>query len=89
MLLADKGYYGDSVRQTAGDRYAWANIPPNANRKEPIVFSHHLYKARDRIERFCNKIKHFRRIATRYDKDENNFLAARKLVSVRLWLRVN
>ena len=88
MLLADKGYDADSVRQIARDRDAWANIPPKANRKDPIVFSPFLYKARNRIERFFNKIKHFRRIATRYDKHEENFLAALKLVSVRLWLRV-
>jgi len=87
MLLADKGYDADSVRQIARDRGAWANIPPKANRKDPIVFSPFLYRARNRIERFFNKIKHFRRIATRYDKHEENFLAAVKLVTVRLWLR--
>jgi transposase len=87
MLLADKGYDADTVRQAAAERGAWANIPPKANRKDPICFSPYLYKARNLVERFFNKIKHFRRIATRYDKNEANYLAALKLVSVRLWLR--
>ncbi|ESX59542.1 hypothetical protein X759_36380 [Mesorhizobium sp. LSHC420B00] len=41
------------------------------------------------VERFFNKAKHFRRIATRYDKLAENYLAALKLVCVRIWLRVN
>ena len=53
----------------------------------PICFSKYLYKARNLIERFFNKIKHFRRIATRYDKLAENFLAALKLAAVRIWLR--
>ena len=48
-------------------RNAWANIPPKSNRKDPICFSKHLYWARNRMERFFNKIKHYRRIAMRYD----------------------
>ena len=44
---------------------AWANIPPKSNRKDPTWFSKHLYRARNRIERFFNKIKHYRRIAMR------------------------
>ena len=44
---------------------AWANIAPKANRKEPICFSPHLYKARNLIERFFNNIQHYRRIASR------------------------
>ena len=67
----------------------WANIPPKSNRKDPICFSKHLYRARNRVERFFNKIKHYRRIATRYDKTAESFLAALKLVAVRIWLRDN
>ncbi len=47
----------------------------NANRSQPICFGPHLYRARNRIERFFNKIKHCRRIATRYDKLAANYLA--------------
>jgi transposase len=61
------------------ERAAWANIPPRSNRKDPICFSKHLYKVRNLVERFFNKIKNYRRIATRYDKTAENFLAALKL----------
>jgi len=60
----------------------------NAIRREPIRFSPHLYRARNCIERFFNKTKHCRRIATRYDKLAANDLAFVQLASIRLWLRV-
>ena len=66
---------------------AWANIPPKRNRIEPICFSPYLYRARNLVERFFNKIKQCRRIATRYDKLAANYLAFVKLASIRLWLR--
>ena len=47
---------------------AWADIPPKYNRKDTIGFNRRLYPARNRIERFFNKIKHYTHIATRYDK---------------------
>ena len=87
VLLADKGYDANALREAVADRDAWANIPPKANRKDPICFSKFLYRERNRVERFFNKIKHFRRIATRYDKLAENFLAAIKLAAVRIWLR--
>ena len=87
MLLADKGYDANALRDMATARGAWANIPPKANRKDPICFSKHLYKARNLVERFFNKIKHFRRVATRFDKLAANFLAAVSLAATRLWLR--
>jgi transposase len=89
MLLADKGYDANELRAAVSERQAWANIPPRCNRKDPICFSRHLYKARNLVERFFNKIKQFRRIATRFDKTAENFLAAVKLASIRIWLRGN
>lgn len=85
MLLADKGYDANAFRTAITDQKAWANIPPKANRKDPICFSPFLYKARNLIERFFNKAKQFRRIATRYDKLAENYLAALKLVAIRIW----
>ena len=79
MLLADRGYDADN---------AWANIPPGRNRKESICFSPYLYRARNVVERFFNKIKQCRRIATRYDKLAANYLAFVKLAAIRIWLRV-
>ena len=87
MLIADKGYDANALREAVRQRKAWANIPPKANRRDPICFSKHLYKARNLVERFFNRIKQFRRIATRYDKLAENFLAAVKLAAVRVWLR--
>jgi transposase len=54
-----------------------------------ICFSPHLYRARNLVERFFNKIKHCRRVATRYDKLAANYLAFVQLASFRLWLRAN
>lgn len=76
VLLADKGYDAHALRETVAERGATANIPPEANRRDPVCFSKHLYKARNCVERFCNKIKHYHRIATRYDKTTKNFPAA-------------
>ena len=89
MLLADRGYDADWIRALASERGAWANIPPRCNCNEPICFSPHLYRARNLVERFFNKIKQCRRIATRYDKLAANYLAFVQLASIRLWLRVN
>ena len=89
MLLADRGYDADWIRALVTKRHAWANIPPRSNRNEPICFSPHLYRARNLVERFFNKIKQCRRVATRYDKLAANYLAFVQLASIRLWLRAN
>jgi transposase len=68
MLLADRGYDPDWIREFARQQGAWANIPPKRNRKDPICFSPYLYRARNLVERFFNQIKQCRRVATRYDK---------------------
>jgi transposase len=89
MLLADRGYDADWIRDLALKRGAWANIPPKSNRNNPICFSPYLYRARNRVERFFNRFKQCRRVATRYDKLAANYLAFVQLASIRLWLRVN
>jgi transposase len=89
MLLADRGYDADWIRTLAAEKGAWANIPPRCNRNDPICFSPYLYRARNMVERFFNKIKHCRRVATRYDKLAANYLAFVQLASIRLWLRTN
>jgi transposase len=89
MLLADRGYDADWIRALAAKKGVWANIPPKCNRKSPICFSPYLYRARNSIERFFNKIKQCRRVATRYDKLAANYLAFVQLASIRLWLGVN
>src|SRR5262249_11077810 len=63
------------------------NIPPKSNRRWKPCFSKRLYRERNLIKRFFSKLKHFRRVATRYDKLATNFLAMVQLASIRLWLR--
>jgi transposase len=89
MLLADRGYDADWIRELAVKKAAWANIPPKRNRSEPICFSPYLYRARNRVERFFNRIKQCRRVATRYDKLAANYFAFVQLASIRLWLSAN
>ncbi|MEQ8307448.1 MAG: IS5 family transposase [Hoeflea sp.] len=87
MVLADKAYDADWLRDLVSRQGAWANIPPKSNRASPICFSPWLYKQRNLIERFFNKLKYYRRIATRYDKLGSTFLAMAKLACIRLRLR--
>jgi transposase len=89
ILLADRAYDADALHRRLAERGAWANIPAMPHRLDPPVFSPWLYKQRNAVERFFNKLKHFRAIATRYDKRDDNFLASVKLASLRIWLRAN
>ena len=89
ILLADRGYDCDATRAALAKRGAWANIKPMPNRKNVPAFSPFLYRYRNLVERFFNKLKHFRAIATRYDKRADNFLASIKLASFRIWCRFN
>ncbi|HHB83644.1 MAG TPA: IS5/IS1182 family transposase, partial [Devosia sp.] len=89
MVLADRAYDADAIRATIADKGAWANIPPMPQRRFKPVFSKTLYRARNLVERFFNKLKHFRAVATRYDKRDDNYLASIKLAAIRIWLRHN
>lgn len=89
ILLSDKAYDSDAIRETIEARGGFANIPPKSNRKKSFAFSAFLYRYRNLIERFFGKIKHARGLATRYDKRADNFLAAVKLFSTRLWIAAN
>ncbi len=89
VLLADRAYDSDALRAWLSERGAKANIRAMPNRLNPPPFSHWLYKQRNAVERFFNKLKHFRAVATRYDKRDDNYLASVKLASLRIWLRFN
>ena len=89
ILLADRAYDSDALRDSLAERGAWANVKPMSGRKHKPAFSPFLYRYRNLVERFFKKLKHFRAVATRYDKDPANYLAAVKLASARLWLRAN
>ncbi len=89
ILLADRAYDSDALRIEMATRGAWANIKPMKHRRQPQVFSAFLYRYRNLVERFFNRLKHFRAVATRYDKRDDNFLASVQLASIRIWLRHN
>ncbi len=87
ILLADKAYDTNAIQAFAKQRQAWANIPTKSNRKGSFPFSQWVYRQRNLVERFFSKLKQFRGIATRYDKDPMNFLAVVKLAAARIWIR--
>lgn len=87
IVLADKAYDADRIHANLREKGALANIPSKANRRSKPYFSTWLYRERNLIERFFSKLKHFRRVATRYDKLAENYLAMVQLASMRLWLR--
>jgi len=89
ILLGDRAYDSDGLRQALAERGAWANVKPMPNRKNVPAFSSFLYRERNLVERFFNKLKHFRAVATRYDKRADNYLASVKLASLRIWMRAN
>ena len=87
ILLADRAYDSDELRDRLAARGAWGNIRPMPNRIRHPTFSPWVYRQRNAVERFFNKLKHFRAVATRYDKRDDNYLASVQLASMRIWLR--
>jgi transposase len=85
-LLADKGYDSDAFIETLENRSVTPVIPSKANRKNPRKTDFALYCERNLVERFFNKLKQYRGVATRYDKLANTFLAGVSLVCVLIWL---
>ena len=86
-VLADKGYDSDDIRRQILKQQAVPVIPPRSNRKEPIDYDKHLYKARHLIENFFSKIKHFRRVFSRFDKTPLSYLSFIQLAAAIIWLR--
>ena len=85
-LIGDKAYDADSLINALDRRAITAVIPPKANRKVKRDCDFALYCERNLVERFFNKIKHYRAIATRYDKLAQNFLAAVQLIAAIILL---
>ena len=86
-LIADRGYDAQAVIELVRSRGGCAHIPTQKDRKLQRSVDPAIYRQRNLVERFFCKLKHFRRIATRFDKLARNFLAAVLLASTRLWLR--
>jgi transposase len=87
VVIADKGYDADSIRTYIRQQGAIPNIPNRSNRKTKYRWTKAIYRQRNHVERFFNRLKQSRRIATRYDKLGANFFAFVKLASMRIWLR--
>jgi len=87
ILLADRGYDSDALRARLAAQGAWGNIKPTPGRVNIPSFSSYLYRFRNLVERFFNKLKHFRAVATRFEKHDANYLAVVKLAAARIWMR--
>lgn len=86
-MLADKGYDADYIIEATRGMRSLAVIPPKSNRKIQREYDVDLYKERNNVERMFNKLKQFRRIATRYDKTALSFFAFLCIAGIYLWLK--
>lgn len=86
-VIADTAYDSNAFRQDIKDTGAKPVIPSNPQRKRRLPLDRTLYKERNLVERCFNKLKHFRRIATRYDRRAVHFLAMLHLASSMIWMR--
>lgn len=86
-VLADKGYDADYVVKQVEKMGAIAVIPSKKSRLNPRSYDKQLYKERNQVERLFNKLKHWRRIATRYDKTDCSFMSFILIASITIWLK--
>lgn len=86
-VLADKGYDCDKLIDELKEKDCEAVIPPKKNRKKQRSYDKHLYKERHLIECFFNKIKQFRRVFSRFDKNKMSYLSFINFASILIWLR--
>ena len=85
-LAADKAYSNRRIREYLGKRGIGIVIPRKSNEKHRGRFDKEAYKQRNLVERFFNRLKQFRRIATRYEKRVENYKAMLSLAAILLWL---
>lgn len=85
-VIADKGYDSDAFVACIEAREAEAVIPSRRSRNEQREINRNLYADRNKVERFFNRLKHYRRIATRYEKTARNYLSMVYLASAMIWL---
>lgn len=86
-VIADKGYDSRPFRDLIRSKRMRVVIPSRSIRKRKIPYNRSAYKERNLVERCFNKLKHFRRIATRYDRLDRYFLASLHLAATMIWLR--
>jgi transposase len=83
----DKAYDSNAIRAKLAAKGIDPVIPPKANRLEIILYDKEQYKQRNKVERLFNKLKQFRRVATRYEKLKATFLAFVTLALIIIMLR--
>jgi len=86
-VVADRGFFARTIIDLIEAGGAVAHIPSQSNVRVRRVVETGIYRQRNLVERFFNKLKHFRRIATRFEKLARNYLAAVLLAATRLWTR--
>ena len=86
-VIADKAFDTNDLRKHIADMGAEAVIPSKRSRTVQIPHDEAAYRKRNRIERCINKMKHFRRVATRYDRRAIHFLAFAVLACIMIWMR--
>lgn len=86
-VIADTGYDADHLREAVCGNQAAPVIPSKSNRRTPTAYDKSLYKERNLIERFFNKLKQFRRVATRYDKLLANYRGFVILAAITILLK--
>ena len=87
VLLADKGYDADFIREDMEKRGGTAMIPTKRNRLIQLPVDAAIYALRNMVERCFNKLKNARRLATQYDKTADSYLGFIHIVAIRLWMR--
>src|SRR5512144_412655 len=86
-VVADKSYDADAFVATVTARGAVAVIPPRKNRQQLREYDRYIYKERHLIECFFGKIKHYRRIFSRFEKTARNYMGFLRFVAALVWLR--
>lgn len=87
QAVMDKAYDSNAIRAKLDAKGLTPVIPPKSNRLEIIVYAKESYQQRNKVERLFNKIKQFRRVATRYEKLKANFLAFVIVALIGIMLR--
>lgn len=85
-MIADKGYDADAIREELLFHGVEPVIPSKINRREAIAYDRDAYRERNLIERLFNKLKNWRRIATRFDKTALSFLSFIQIISAKFWI---
>lgn len=87
FVIADKGYDSDAFVATIKASGATPVIPPRSSRKTPRDYDKDIYKERNLVERLFQKLKQYRRVATRYERLALNYMTMLSLASILIWLK--